>query len=55
MILLSNPVNTGFQCYNNNILSITAAATGTYNIDVYIKRWCVLQLTPDGQLLVLDN
>ncbi|MHB9057133.1 MAG: hypothetical protein ACYC2P_13465 [Paludibacteraceae bacterium] len=54
MVLLSHPVCTGFQFYNNNFLSITAGSTGTYNLDIYAKRWTVLQLSPDGVLSV-DN
>lgn len=55
MVLLSHPVNTGAQWYSNNFLSVKAASTGTYNIDVYAKRWAVLELDVDGNLRVLDN
>jgi len=52
--LIKHPANTGFQYLENSFLCITAAVTATVTLDVYLVRWAILQLTPDGQLSV-DN
>jgi len=54
MELIQHLANTGFQYLENSFLHITAASTATMTVDVYAVQWAILQLNPEGQLLV-DN
>jgi len=53
--LIKHPCNIGAEAWLNNFISFTAAATGTYTIDVFIYRWSSLVIKSDGSAMMVTS
>jgi len=53
--LIKHPCNIGAEAWLNNFISFTAAATGTFTIDVYIFCWSSLVIQANGLAMIVTS
>jgi len=53
--LIKDPCNIGAEAWLNNFISFTAAATGTFMVDVSIYRWSSLVVKSDGLVMIVTS
>jgi len=53
--LIKHPCNSGAEAWLNNFISFTAAATGTFTINVFIYHWSSLLVKSDGLVMMVTS
>jgi len=53
--LIKHPCNIAAEAWLNNFISFTAAAMGTFTIDVYIYCWLSLLVKSNGLVMMVTS